>query len=82
MRKKIFGSNSPCITYLLLFFTGRKKFERGTSTRCLRGPVARRPWDQMMRVLGTSIRHVGHTSFLNSIHKHIKLTLTGYIKTL
>ena len=48
-----------------------------TPTGCLRDPVAGRPEDQMMErsgnVLRTSLIHV----FLNSTHKHIKLTLTG-----
>ena len=50
----------------------------GTSTGRLWDPVAGCPGDQMMGrsgdVHGISVIHV----FLNSIHKHIKLTLTGY----
>ena len=53
----------------------------GTSTGRLRDPVARRPEDQMMGrsgdVLGTSAGRPSYM-FLNSTHKHIKLTLTGY----
>ena len=65
MKKLFLRSNSPCITYLFLFFTGRtniQKFWTGTSTGRLRDPVAGRPWDQMMRrskdVRGTSVKHV------------------------
>ena len=67
MKKWFFRSNSPFITYLFLFFTGRTNAQKLTS----RGP------DQMMGrrdVRGTSVKHV----FLNSTHKRIKLTLTGY----
>ena len=65
VKKLFFGSNSPCITYLLLLFTRRtniQKFQTGTSTTCIRDPVAGRPWDQMMGrsrdVRGTSVKHV------------------------
>ena len=65
MKKLFFRSNSPCITYLFLFFTGRtniQKFWTGTSTGRLRDPVAGRPWDQMMGrskdVCGTTVKHV------------------------
>ena len=65
MKKLFLRSNSPCITYLFLFFTGRtniQKFWTGTSTGRLRDPVAGRPWDQMMGrskdVRGTSVKHV------------------------
>ena len=46
----------------------------GTSTGLLRNPVTERPRDQMMGRSGA----VGHICFLNSTHKHIKPTLTGY----
>ena len=46
----------------------------GTSTGRLLDRVARQPGDQMMGRFGD----VGHTCFLNSTQKHIKLTLTGY----
>ena len=46
----------------------------GTSTGCLQDPIAERRRDQMRRHSGD----VGHTCFLNSTNKHIKLTLTGY----
>ena len=46
----------------------------GTSKKRLRDPVVGRSRDKMM---GRS-RDVGHTCFLSSTHKHIKLTLTGY----
>ena len=83
MKKIFFRIISPCITYLFLFFTGRTNIQKfymgdvhGTSTgpSCGTsvGPNGEtfqgRPWD------------VGQTSFLNSTHKHIKLTLTGYSK--
>ena len=77
MKKLFFRSNSPCITYLFLFFTGRtniRKFWTGTSTGRLRDPVAGRPWDQMM---GRS-KDVDQTCFLNQTHKRIKLTLAVY----
>ena len=63
MKKLFLRSNSPSITYLFLFFTGRKniqKFRTETSTGRLRNPVAGRPWDQMM---GRS--KDGQTCFLN-----------------
>ena len=43
MKKLFFRRNSPCITYLFLFFAGRaniQKFLTGTSTGRLRDPVA------------------------------------------
>ena len=51
MKKLFFRSNSPCIIYLFLLFTGRaniQKFETVTSTGHLRDSVAGRPWDQMI----------------------------------
>ena len=65
MKKLFFRSNSPGITYLFLFFTGRtniQKFQMGMSTGRLWYPVVGRPWDQMMErsknVRGTSVEHV------------------------
>ena len=46
-----------------------------TSKGRLQDLVTGRPGDQMM---GHSRGDVGQTCFLNSTHKHIKLTLTGY----
>ena len=64
-KKMFLRSNSPCITYLFLFFTGRtniQKFWTGTSTGRLRDLVGGRPWDQMMGrskdVRGMSVKHV------------------------
>ena len=64
MKKLFFRSNSPCITYLFLFFTGRtniKKFLTGTSTGRLQDPVAGCPGDQIMGrsmdLRGTSVKH-------------------------
>ena len=72
----VFLCNRPCITYLFLFLTGRtniQKFQTGTSMGRLRGPVAGRPWDQVMgRSAGSRSKY-----FLNSTYKHFKLTLTG-----
>ena len=48
IEKLFFRSNSPCITYLLLFFTEEKMFKRSK-----RG----RPWD----VYGTQLRDVPGT---------------------
>ena len=83
MKKLCCRCNSSCITHLFLFFTGRTNIQRfymGTSMGRLRDPVAGRPGDEMIRrsedVWG--LRDVGHTCFLNSTHKHIKLTLTCY----
>ena len=60
-----FGINSPCITCLFLFLTGRtniQKFSMGMITGRVWDPVAGRPWDQMMRrfgdVCGTLVKHV------------------------
>ena len=53
MKKIFFRRNSPCITYLFLFFTERaniQKFLTGTSRGRLRVPAAGRPGDQMMDV--------------------------------
>ena len=41
-----FGSNSPYITYLFLYFTGELNIEKssiGTSMECLRDPVTGHP---------------------------------------
>ena len=58
----------------------------GTSTGSLCDPAARLPRKKMMGTLWGRLRDVGHTCFLNSTHKHIKLTLKGYytyfVKTL
>ena len=66
------GSNSHCITYLFLFFTGRtniQKLKMRTSTRATCGaPLGTNDKTSMGR-----LKHV-----LNSTHKHIKLTLTGH----
>ena len=52
----------------------------GTSTGCLWDPVAERPGDQMKGrsgdIRGASVIYF----FFNSTQKHIKLTLTGYLK--
>ena len=63
MKKKFLWSNSPYITDLFLFFTGRKniqKFWTGTSTGRLQDSVAGRPWETMMEhskdVRGTSVK--------------------------
>ena len=56
MKKLFFRSNSLCITYLFVFFTGRantQKLKMGTSLGRLREPVAGRPGD----VRGTSVKH-------------------------
>ena len=80
MKKLIFRCNSPCITHLFLFFYRKDKYSKvlnryvhmastGPSCGTSRGPndgtFWGRPWD------------VGRTCFLGSIHKHIKLTVTG-----
>ena len=64
IKKLFFRSNSPCITYLFLFFTGRTNIQKsltGTSTGRLRDQVAGRPGDQMMGcsrdLRGKSIKH-------------------------
>ena len=65
MKKLFFRSNSPCITYLFLLFTGRtniQNFSTETSMGHLRDPVVGRPGDQMMRhsrdIRRTSVKHV------------------------
>ena len=75
MKKLFLRSNSPCITYLFLFFTGRtniQKFWTGTSTGRLRDLVAGRPWDQMMGrskdVRGTSVKHVFQIKLTNTFN--------------
>ena len=66
MKKLFIRTNSPYITYLFLFFTGRK----GTSTGRLRDPVAERPWDQMMKrskdVRETLVEHVFEIKLTNT----------------
>ena len=68
MKKLFMRSNSPYITYLFLFFTGRT----GTSTGRLRDLVAGRPWDQMMKrskdVRGTSVKHVFEIKLTNTLN--------------
>ena len=65
MEKLLSRSNSPCITYLFVFFTERtntQKFQTETSTGLLLDSVVGRPGDQIMKrsryVRGTSIKHV------------------------
>ena len=43
----------------------------------LGGPVIGRPGDYMMGC-SADVRDVGHTCFLNSSQKNIRLTLAGY----
>ena len=77
MKKLFFISNGLCITHLLQCCTGRtndQKFKTGTSMGRLRDLVVGRLGDQIMG----RCKDVGHSCFLNSTHKHIKLTLTGY----
>ena len=80
MKKLFFRSNSPSITYLFLFSTGRTNIQvlngdvRGTST----GPSCGTSWRQNDGTFLWRPWDGGHTCFLNSTHKHIKLTSTGY----
>ena len=61
MKKTFLRSSSPCITYLLLAFTGRTNIKSSKWGR-LRDQVAGRPVDQIMRrsriVRGTPVRRV------------------------
>ena len=53
-------------------------FLTGTSTRRLGDPITGGPGDQIM-VHSRDVRgNVDQTCFLNSVHKQIKLLLTGY----
>ena len=79
--KLYFRSNSPCIKYLFLPFTGKNKYsnvligdvrETSTGSRCV---TSRRPNTGKFY---EGPRNVSQTCFLNSTHKHIKQTLTGY----
>ena len=82
MKKMFVRCNSPCFTNLFPFFTGKKysKVLNGDVHRMSmepncgtsRGPNDRTFWERP--------QEVGHTCFLNSTNKHIKLTLTGYLK--
>ena len=81
IEKLLFRSNSPCITYLFLFFTEEKMFKRSKRGRPwdvyrtqLRDVHGTKWWD----VLGTSMGRRSKICFLDSTHKHIKLNLTGY----
>ena len=60
MKKLFFRRNSPCITYLFLFFYRKNKYSKVCGTS--RDPVTGRPEDQMMGrfrdVRGTSVKHV------------------------
>ena len=65
IKKLSFWSDSPCITYLLLLFTGRtniQMFQTGTSKGCVRDVVEGNPGDQIMRRFrnfrGMSVEHV------------------------
>ena len=81
LKKLSFRSNSPCITCQFPVFYRKNKFSKvlnwdvhGTST----GPSCgtfRGPNDGTFQ---GNPRDVGQTCFLNSTHKHIKLTLTSY----
>ena len=81
MKKLLVRSNNPCFTHLFLFFTEKTNNSKGlngdfhgtsTGPSCgtSRGPNDGTFWG--------CPRDVGHICFLNSTHKHIKLTLTGY----
>ena len=52
MKKLFFKSNSPCITYVILFSAGKNNMQKlyvtsGTSTGLLWDPIAGRPEDQV-----------------------------------
>ena len=75
MKKLFFRSNSPCITCLFLFFTGRtniQKFLTGTSTGRLRDRVVGCPGDKMMGHSrddhGTSVKHYFWKQLTNTLH--------------
>ena len=75
MKKLFLRSNSPSITYLFPFFTGRtniQKFWSGMSTGRLRDPVAGRSWNQMMGrskdVRGTSVKYVFQIKITNTLN--------------
>ena len=87
MKKGIFRCNSPCFTHLLLFLLEKQTFKssklgrpwdtwdvHGTLTEPIcgmcQGPNGGTFWEHP--------QDVGHTCFLNSAQKDIKLTLTGY----
>ena len=75
-----FRSNSPCIKFIPVFYRKNKysnvvngdvrQTSTGNSCGTSRGPN--------FATFQGCPRGVSQTCFLNSIHKHIKLTLTGY----
>ena len=80
-KKLFFRCNSPFVTHLFLFFYRKHKYLKvlngnvhrtslRTSCGKSRGPNDGTFWGRP--------RDVSDTCFLNSTHKHIKLTLTGY----
>ena len=82
MKKNVFRCNSPCFTHFSCSFYWKNKYSEdlngdvhgtytGPSCRTSRGTN-----DATGDVRGTSVIDV----FLNSTHKHIELTLTGYSK--
>ena len=72
MKKVLFNCNSPCFTHLFLFFTGKTNMQKVQ----LRDVPETRWWN----VLGMSPGRHSYMFFLNSTQKHIKLTLTDYLR--
>ena len=81
MKKIFFKCNSPCFTHLFYYFLLEKEIFRSSKWG--------HPWDVYGTLWGQNDgkfwgrqRDVGHSCFLNSTQKHIKLTLTGYSRLL
>ena len=81
MKELFFRCSSYCFTDLFLFFTGKKKYSKVLNVdvhRTSTGPSCGTSWGTNDRKFWGRPRGVGHTCFLNSTYKHIKLILTGY----
>ena len=81
MKKLFFICNTPCFTHLFLFFYWRSKYPKGLNGdvhRTSTGPSCGTPRGRNDGMFWGRPRAADHTCFLNSSHKHIKLTLTGY----
>ena len=80
MKKLFFICNSFFITHLFLLFYWKIKYSKGLNGDIhgmSTGPSCGTSWGPNGGTFWGSPLDVGHTCFLNSTHKHIKLTLIG-----
>ena len=76
-KKLFFRCNSPCITHLFLFFLQKEQIFKSFKWTSLRPSCGKSRGPNNGTFCGRP-RGVSDICFLDSTHKHIKLTLIGY----